>query len=433
MWALYNILFSIGYLLMVPHFLMRMRRRGGYKAHFCNRFGRYAPEQMDAFAPGEQIWVHAVSVGEMLVALRFVEEWRVNEADARFVLSTNTSTGHALAQERKDSRDVLIYYPVDFPLYVRRALTLIQPRALILVENEMWPNMVRTSHRRKIPVYLINGRISDRSFRGYMKARWFVSRMLPLVKTLYVQSADDSQRLALLGAPAESLREVGSVKYDNASTEVSMPQEIQSCLNALGMGDPSQVIVGGSTWPGEERALVEAFVGLRKEFPEVKLILVPRHMEKADAVMQDLAPFQLTIVRRTSLTESGVMSEADVLVVDTTGELMSFYGAGDVVFVGKSLTESGGQNPIEPAALGRAVVVGPNMDNFRAVMTDLLRANAVMCVKSIVELEEVLGNLIRDPELRHGYGARARALVVEKRGAIQLTVKEIATELSASA
>ena len=425
-WFLYNIVFAIGYLLMVPGYLLRMRRRGGYRAHFWNRFGKYDAGQLAGRSDGDSIWVHAVSVGEMLVALRFVEEWRSREPDIKFVLSTNTSTGFALAEERKHTLDALIYYPTDFPLYVSRALAAVQPRALILTENEIWPNMVRQAAKKNIPVFLINGRISDRSFRGYRRIRFLYRRLLVLLSGCYVQHEDDGKRLMMLGAPQDKVVTVGSVKYDNAQSERIVPESVKQCLVSAGMVRQDRVIVGGSTWAGEENALLAAYVELRAEFEGLKLVLVPRHMERAEAVMADVAKYPVKAVRRSTYDDS---EQVDVLVVDTTGELSGFYAASEVVFVGKSLTEHGGQNPIEPAALGCAVVTGPNMENFRSVMNDLLRSNAAMCVSSIAELQDVLGNLLRDDELRAGYGARAQELVQEKRGALATTVEGVRASL----
>ena len=425
-WFLYNIVFAIGYLLMVPGYLLRMKRRGGYRAHFQNRFGKYDQGQLSGRSDGDSIWLHAVSVGEMLVALRFAEEWRSREPDVKFVLSTNTSTGFALAEERKHTLDALIYYPTDFPVYVSRALAAVKPRALILTENEIWPNMVRQASKKNIPIFLINGRISDRSFRGYSRIRFLYRRLLTLLSACYVQHEDDGKRLVMLGAPQERVNTVGSVKYDNAAMERLVSDSVRSCLVAAGMTRKDRVIVGGSTWPGEENALVAAYVELRREFDDLKLVLVPRHMERGDAVMADVGKYPVRAARRSSYDGAEAL---DVLVVDTTGELGSFYAASDLVFVGKSLTEHGGQNPIEPAALGCAVVSGPNMENFRSVMNDLLRANAAMCVNSIAELQEVLGNLLRDPELRAGYGARARELVADKRGALTATVDGVRSTL----
>lgn len=215
-WFLYNLLFATGYTLLMPKFLWRMRRRGGYRRGFGQRFGFYAssPPPRDADATGGRVWVHAVSVGEVHVALRFMGACRAVRPDLVFCLTTTTSTGHAIAESHLDPRDELLYFPLDFPGCVRRALDRIRPTAIALTECELWPNLLRLATARGIPVALINGRISDASFRGYRTVRPVCARVLPLAAGFFVQDEADAERLRALGATAGSVRVMGSVKYD---------------------------------------------------------------------------------------------------------------------------------------------------------------------------------------------------------------------------
>ncbi|HPR83877.1 MAG TPA: 3-deoxy-D-manno-octulosonic acid transferase, partial [Pontiellaceae bacterium] len=366
-WIIYNLLFPIGFLFMLPKFLTRMARRGGYRRHFEQRFGIYGENTAARLAEARHIWIHAVSVGELFVALRFIEEYRKRNPDARFVLSTTTSTGHTLAEQKLDARDVLIYFPLDLPLVMNRVFNAINPQKLILVECEFWPNLVRQAHKRGIPVSLINGRISDSSFKGYMRLRPFTRRLLEMMDRVCMQGRQDAERILAMGARPATVKTLGTAKYDLPPPAADADAKARTVLQTISVPDSALILTAGSTWPGEEEALCRIYKTLRAKHPELFLVLVPRHAERRDAVVKTLEAQNLSFVLRSNCRPGGPTGRPDVLVVDTTGELMSFYAAADVVFVGKSLCEHGGQNPIEPALFGKPVIVGPNMENFPAV------------------------------------------------------------------
>ncbi|MFA6173042.1 MAG: 3-deoxy-D-manno-octulosonic acid transferase [Kiritimatiellales bacterium] len=422
-WIFYNLLFPVVFLLMLPKFLTRMARRGGYRRHFEQRVGIYGENTTVRLAEARHIWVHAVSVGELFVALRFIEEYRKQNPDARFVLSTNTSTGHALAEQKLDPRDVLIYFPVDLPTVMNRVFNIIKPLKLILVECEFWPNLVRQAHKRGIPVALINGRISDSSFKGYMRLRPFTRRLLAMINPVCMQGRQDAERITAMGARPETVKTLGTAKYDLPPPAADAAAAARAVLEKISVPEPAMILLGGSTWPGEEEALCKIYKNLRKKQPELFLVLVPRHAERRDEVVKTLQAQDLSFVLRSRM--SGGSETPDVLVVDTTGELMSFYAASDVVFVGKSLCEHGGQNPIEPALFGKAVVVGPNMENFPSVMDDFLTAKAVRQVADFQGLEKTAAELLSDPSARARLGAAARGVIESRRGVIATMVTEV--------
>ena len=427
-WIFYNLLFPVVFLLMLPKFISRMLRRGGYKKHFEQRLGIYGSGTAARLAEERYIWIHAVSVGELFVALRFIEEYRKAHPDARFVVSTNTSTGHALADQKLDARDVLIYFPVDLPWVMRRAFKQINPLKLILVECEFWPNLVRQAHKRGIPVALINGRISDSSFKGYMKLRPFTRRLLELINPVCMQGGQDAERIIAMGARPEMIKTLGTAKYDLPPPANDADAQARAVLRKLSVPDNALILLGGSTWPGEEEALCKIYKNLRAQHPDLFLVLVPRHAERRDDVVKTLEAQNLSFILRSQLSASKPSVEdgrPDVLVVDTTGELMSFYAAADVVFVGKSLCEHGGQNPIEPALFGKAIVVGPNMENFPAVMDDFLSGNALRQVADFQTLEKTISGLLADSNVRKKLGEAARAVVESHRGVIEKMVEAI--------
>jgi 3-deoxy-D-manno-octulosonic-acid transferase len=419
-WFFYNLLFSLVFLLMLPKFLSRMARRGGYRKHFEQRFGTYGSGTSVRLRQTRRIWIHAVSVGEIHVALRFIDEYRARHPAAAFVLSTATSTAHAIGREKLDGRDVLIYFPLDVPFVMNRAFNAINPLKVILVECEFWPNLIREAHRRDIPVALINGRISDSSFLGYMKLRVFTRRLLPLIDPVCVQGRQDAARVLTLGARPGAVKTTGTAKYDLPPPAADAAAPARDVLKQAGAANDAMILLGGSIWPGEEEALCKIYKTLRERHPNLFLVLVPRHAERRDEVVAAVEGQGLTC----SLRSRGA-SKADVLAVDTTGELMSFYAAADLVFVGKSLTQHGGQNPIEPALFGRPVVVGPNMENFPSVMDDFLAAKAVRQVQDFQTLEKEISGLLGDPAAREQLGAAAAGLVESRRGVMSRMVDMI--------
>lgn len=432
-WFFYNIIFTIGYFLILPRFLLRMWRRGGYRPAFGQRLGVYSAAILAKLSasPG-RILIHAVSVGEIQVAFRFMAELRAKRPVSAFVLTTTTSTAHALAEKQIKDEDMLLYFPIDFPFIVRRVLRQINPMGLILVESELWPNLVRQIAARKGKIMLLNGRISNRSFRRYSFpfVRPLVRRVLAYFNLLCVQSKEDGRRLIELGADPALVKVTGSAKYDIVNSSFHIDEKDENFilrLQALGFGAPNLTLVGGSTWPGEESALLEIFIHLRRQYPDLRLVLVPRHAERRKQVMAEIAQSGLDFRLWSECRESGTVErkkkETNVLLVDTTGELRAFYSVADVVFIGKSLTARGGQNPIEAAVLSKPIVAGPHMGNFFAVMADFLAAKAIVQVRDKATLEASLSSLLADEKECQFMGARARQVVLDKSGALRASVK----------
>lgn len=419
-WWFYNLLFPVAFACLLPHFLLRMLRRGGYARDFAQRFGRYgAAEAARLDAPGRPIWIQAVSVGELAVAFSFMAELRRRDPAVRFVLTTNTSTGHALALAKVRAPDVTLYFPMDVPGVVKRALRRIRPAAVVLIENELWPNLIRYARRQGIPTVLVNGRISEHSFRGYQKIKFITRRLLPEVHWFCVQTAADRDRLLALGAPADRLEVVGSAKYDLEATPPTAEVRARAALAAVGVraGDP--VWLGGSTWAGEEEALLDAYRAAKTRHPGLLLALVPRHAERRDEVLAAIRERGLALVQRSRFPDGAPPppTRPDVLLVDTTGELRGFYAAADLVFVGKSLTQTGGQNPIEPARDGKPILVGPHMENFAEVARDFRDAGAWVQVADAAELAAAAERLLGDAAARERLGRAAADLVARKCGA----------------
>ena len=425
-WMIYNAAFLIAYLMLLPWFLRRMCRRGGYRKGFFERFGRFSNDLRAKLLARRRIWIHAVSVGEMFIAMRIARDLRARNPGLAFIFTVTTSTGRAVAEKQLEKDDVLLYFPVDLPWAVRRVLNAIQPLALILVETEIWPNLLRALNRRHIPVILVNGRISDRSSRGFSRLRVFVREIFGLLDLVCVQGQEDALRMLDLGARPECVHVMGTAKYDEAAavTTIPLPTEV---FQRAGFPADALLLVGGSTWPGEETALLDLYRGLQGAYPKLRLVLVPRHAERAAEVAMEIEKAGLRGVRKSVLNGvANTPAPAEVLLVDTTGELKRFYAAADIVFVGKSLTQHGGQNLIEPAALGKPVIVGPNMENFRPVMADFLAAGAVVQVNDKTALGTAIERLLDDSSARAVYARLGHDLVQRKAGVVKATVDRIA-------
>jgi 3-deoxy-D-manno-octulosonic-acid transferase len=422
-WFLYNLCFPFIVLVMLPYFLFRMCRRGGYAKGFLQRVGLYDTELKAKIRERTRVWIHAVSVGETYVALRFMEEWRLVQPDVAFVMSVNTSTARVLAEKSLNPADALVYFPLDFPLVISRVLGLIQPRMLVLTECEFWPNLIRQTKARRCPVLLINGRMSDRSFRGYSRVRLLFTPVLKRVDCLCVQGDRDRQRYLALGVEPDRILTTGSAKYDVALKEPGSPEKAAQILGMAGMSASDLILLGGSTWPGEEDVLLDYFVEARSRHPFLKLVLVPRHAERRDEVVAAIQRRGLGFVQRSTGKSGGEGVRPEVLLADTTGELRHLYTAAAVTFVGKSLTQHGGQNIIEPAACGKPVVVGPNMENFIDITAEFRAEDGLIQVDDRVGLVKALDALLIDKAVREATGNRAIGLVMKNRGSLKVTVE----------
>ena len=427
-WLVYNLLFLPVFVLMLPAFLFRMLRRGGYRARMLDRFAIYPDGLFNGDREGRPfVWIHAVSVGEVQVAGQLMREWRAVESDVRFCFSTTSSTGWKMAEREVTPRDVLIYNPLDFPTFVKAALATIRPRAIVLTESEIWPNFIRRAKKEGIPVFLVNARVSDRSAPRYKAAKFFFRDIFLCFLKIYAQSELDKARLEAAGAGASSIQVTGSFKFDVARRNEVKEKELLDWLCSSGeFPEGNRILLGGSTWPGEDDALLRILPRLER----VTLVIAPRHFEKADAVEENIIGAGFSSYRRSRGTKIDPLlpSRGTVFLADTTGELMGFYGIADAVFVGKSLTAHGSQNMIEPCLCGKPTVVGPYTENFRPVMSDLLEQEGILQVADEAALASSLEEWFSAGD--SGLGARAEKAVVSRRGVVSRCLGSIRSEMS---
>jgi 3-deoxy-D-manno-octulosonic-acid transferase len=425
---LLNALYLLLLLAYSPWLLYAAIRKGKYREGFAEKFlGRVPPR--DGQAPC--IWFHAVSVGEVNVLgpllLRLEQEHPAWEC----VISTTTKTGYDLAKRKYAPRGVF-YCPLDFSWAVRKALQRVRPDLLALVELELWPNLIRAAHRQGAKVAVINGRLSERSARGYQKVRRLIASLLRTVDLIAVQNAEYAQRFLQLGARPETLQISGSIKFDGAETDRENSKTLR--LAALGgIAAADTVFLAGSTQHPEEQLAIETYQQLAPEYPQLRLILVPRHPDRFQEVAALLERSQVRWQRRSQLGASGATPEPRVLLVDTVGELGAWWGTARIAYVGGSMGKRGGQNMIEPAAYGAAVAFGPNTSNFRDVVALLLGREAAVVVQTGVELTAFVRRCLHEPAFAEELGRRARALVAEQAGAAGRTSQLLAALIAAPA
>jgi 3-deoxy-D-manno-octulosonic-acid transferase len=423
---LYRLLFFPALLLASPFYLRRMLRRGGYGENFSQRFG--ATPALPARRPGvRRVWLQAVSVGEMLAIAPILEALH-REPDVEVYLSTTTSTGYKLARERYAALTIGIgYFPIDWVFFSRRTWRAVAADLVILTEGERWPEHIRQAARRHVPVLCINARMSDRGYRRMRAFRWALGSLFGGITRFYASSEQDARRLRELGFAADSIVTTGNIKLDVTIPPIDEPTRAQ-LRRELGL-DSELVLLGSSTWPGEEAALLQALAATRAAGLPVSLLIVPRHAERRAEIE---ALLQSSGLRYHFRSRGAAPSPVDVAVGDTTGELRKLSQLADVAFVGKSLPpHHEGQTPVEAAALGKPILFGPAMSNFRPIAGDLKACGAARVVESADALAAAATELLRDGAQRQSMAAAAQAWHRANQGAGARTLDLLKKELAA--
>lgn len=421
------------FVLASPYYFMRLWRRGNWRAGFGQRFGNFSNDFKQSITNRHVLWFHAVSVGEVNICTQLIRAIEPAMPNVKVVVSTTTTTGMARLKEKLTAHVGKIYYPVDYRAYVNRALAAVHPQAIVLVEAEIWPNFIWRARDMRVPIFLVNARLSDRSYRGYKRFGFLFRPLFASFAGVGAQNETDAARLRDLGCRPEAVHIVGSLKFDAAAyVENKRGIDVGNLLARIGVRPGSRILLGGSTHDGEEVILAEIFQRLRKQFPDLFLILVPRHFERSRSAARAVRERGVKLMFRTEINSDTQRrpGEVDCLMVNSTGELTLFYEHATVVFVGKSLTAEGGQNPIEPAALAKPVVFGPNMQNFSDVVSTFLAGDGAVQVQNAAGLERTLAELFRNEERRKQLGGNALKVVHENLGAVDRTVDIILNGLS---
>jgi 3-deoxy-D-manno-octulosonic-acid transferase len=426
MYLVYSVVLTAALLAAAPWFAWRGVRYRKYIGNLRQRLG-HLPLSLN-LDRDPSIWVHAVSVGEVLAIRPLVPALKERFPRLRLFVSTTTVTGQDVARKSLAGADAVFYFPFDLGWIVRRVVDVVNPRLFVMVENEIWPNVLRECRRRGVKVAIVNGRISARSFPRYRLARAFFRRVLADVDRLCMQGEESARRVIAIGADPARVLVTGSLKFDAAALPVASIRGRERVLRFFRVGRERAVLVAGSTMRGEEAPVLRAFRRVKVTAPQALLVLAPRHAERFDEVVQVVRGEGFSVVRRSELAIDAE-PRADVVVLDTIGELAQVYQIATVAFVGGSLVPTGGHNILEPAVFGRPILFGPHMSNFAEIAREFLARDAAVQVASPRALEDALPQLLLDPVRRASLGAAASALVEANRGANDRTLETLAALL----
>jgi 3-deoxy-D-manno-octulosonic-acid transferase len=416
---LYNILLLIAAVPGLIFFPLKMLITGKYRNSFIQRFGGRQGAILAGLKEGRRVWIHAVSVGEVTAAAPIVASIKKGRPDVQVVFSTSTETGQDMAKRLVKKADAFIYFPLDLPFVVRKTLDLVHPDVFALVETELWPNFLAACSRRGISSLMVNGRISPRSFGKYQATGFFWRKILDNVAEAGMISDIDASRIAGIGMATEKIKVLGNAKYD-ALAAMASPALHEEIAGRLRVQDHEKFFVAGSTHPGEEDAVIEAYKKLLARYPEFRLILVPRHIERTGNVIGVLHQSGLDdIITFTEIRKGRPRRNEKVIVVDVIGELFKIYSLGTIVYCGGSLVPKGGQNILEAAAWGKVIFYGPSMEDFGQEAALLEDAGAGIRIRNARELSEGMLQILADPQDARQRGERGRAVVLANMGAAQ--------------
>lgn len=416
MWyLLYNLALGVAFVATLPALPLLFLLGTHYRSGFAQRLGFYPEATRRSLASTRPVWIHAASMGEVRSAEPLVREFKARAPERKVLVSTFTATGNRIARQISGV-DAAIFLPLDFPWSVRRALNTFEPSLLVIVETEIWPNLLRAAFKRGIPTVLLSGRLSEKAFVRYSRLSGFFRRVLNFFTCLGMQSPADAARIENLGAVASKVTVVGSLKFAARPLD-SAWEKITSAK------DPArQLIVAGSSHRGEEEILIEAYMSARARFPGLSLVLAPRHPERFAEVERLLLKTAVNFQRKTRITAKEYFAH-DILLLDTVGDLPGFFAAADIAFIGGSLVDGGGHNLLEPARLRKPILFGPYMSNFRSIADEMKRNGAAVEVRDAVDLSRVLIHLLKDSDQLRLMGERAARVAGANRDALMLNFK----------
>ncbi|MDY0290838.1 MAG: 3-deoxy-D-manno-octulosonic acid transferase [Desulfuromonadaceae bacterium] len=418
-YLLYDIVLLLGMVVLIPWYLVRGCIRGKVRQGLRERLGFISSAELDKISGRQTIWIHAVSVGETRAAIPLIKELRRVYPDTALVLSNVTETGRQIAESIAEI-DVFIYFPVDFSLTVARALDAIKPALVLIVETELWPQFVRKCYQRSIPVMLVNGRISDRSFPRYKRLGALLHPVLHQISLFCMQSQQDASRIEALGAPSERIQITGNVKFDQGDSTPA-PLDAAKLRVKFALQEGVKVWVAGSTHQGEDEIVIRTYRNLLKVFPNLILILVPRHPHRCRHIGELLTQEDLAWRLRSSVSKTP-LEPGGVLLVDTLGEMLDFYTLANVVFVGGSLVPVGGHNILEASMVNKPVLFGPYMQNFKEIAQYVTAAQGFGEVADAAELEQLVTCLLQNPAVADTAGLNGAAILQQHAGATAHTL-----------
>jgi len=415
---LYDIAFIIFGIIYFPYLAVK----GKTHKNFMQKFAFLPKKITDLKKP---VWIHGVSVGEAVLAVKLARAVKKKFPETRIIISTTTETGmDIISRHGAGVVDGVFYYPFDLSVIVRRAARLIDPQAYIMIETEIWPNLLVCLAKKNVPAIIVNGRISDNSFKNYRKIKFVTRRVFRNITYFCMQTERDVERIRELGANENSTCVSGNMKFDG---EMFILSDAKFNRQKLGYKADESIVVAGSTHFPEEKNIIDIYKRLKRENENLRIILVPRHINRCSEIREYIEKSDLNFCNFSDMLRENysLLARGDVLLVDTIGHLKDIYSLADVVFIGGSMADKGGQNPIEPAMWGKAVVFGPNMFNFRKIADIFMENSAAVCVNNYTELEKSIEMLLKNSARREQLAENAFRVVKENRGALNRTVEKL--------
>ena len=426
MYWLYNVLLLVYWATLIPMLIYRLIREEGFYQRIKQSIGFLPDDLKEKISNRHAIWVHAASVGEIVAASPIVREMRKTHPNEVIIVSVVTATGFRMAHQIIKGADGILYFPLDLPYLTDRILTTVKPRAIVLVETEIWPNFLRIAARKNIPVMMMNGRISRRSSSRYRMITFFTRRVLSTIYVFCMQSRIDAQYIIDIGADPNKVIVTGNTKYDQTYGIVT-DEEKKRYLKELGFDENTYpIMIAGSTHKGENVSVYKAFCNIRNHFPGAKLIIAPRYIHQADLIYDEGVKHGVTMVKRSDMVAGKqIAGPYDGVLLDTIGELGRVYSLGDLIFVGGSLAHIGGHNILEPAAHGKPIVVGPNMFNFVEIFDLLSSRGACVMVRNEEEFIDTCLDILIHPEKAEEMKRHCLEIVEENQGATKKNLDEL--------
>ncbi|MGB2661103.1 MAG: 3-deoxy-D-manno-octulosonic acid transferase [Candidatus Omnitrophota bacterium] len=415
---LYDLVFLAFSILYLPYLVVK----GKLHRDFLQRFS-FLPEEVVRVR--KPVWIHAVSVGEAALAGKLALSIKKHFPEIPVVVSTTTKTGNEMIRRfLKSSVDAVFYFPLDMSFIVSRDVKRVDPRLYVMVETELWPNLLEELHSKGVPVVLANGRLSDTSFRNYRKISFIMKRILRAIDSFCMQTEKDAERIKLLGAPPEKVHVTGNIKFDET---VGLPGSAAFSRKDFGFGEDDKVLVAGSTHFPEEETIIGIYEELRSKWNDLKLVLAPRHVERVGDLKSRVEKSGIKYSRFSDILSGKAtsLSGRDIVLVDTIGHLKDIYSIATLIFVGGSLAKKGGQNPIEGARWGKGVIFGPHMFNFREVANIFIEGGGAVSVKDSGQLKNVLKDLLEDTGKRENMSLNAKRIIESNSGAISKTLEKV--------
>ena len=388
------------------------------------KLGFLPPHLLLKLSGSRPVWIHAVSVGEVTATIPLIQEIKKRYPSQKIILSTVTVTGNYTATIRAREVDAVIYFPFDYPFIVKRVIRQIKPKLFIILETELWPNILRELKRNNIPSVVVSGRISNRSYHKYRWGRFFFSKVLDNIHVFCMQTEVDTKRIINIGADKDRVTTVGNLKFDQCVPTITT-EEKENLYNMLSLKEGQTIFIAGSTHKGEENIVLEVFKNLKKTYEDLILILAPRHPERFDEVADLLSHQKLRSIKKTKIKMGQKSNHHDIILLDTIGELSKLYSIGTIIFVGGSLVSTGGHNVLEPVAYKKAVIFGPHMDNFSEISRCLRESGGGLQVNNQEEFLSQTEMLLQNDVDRDKLGEKAFEVIAHNQGAINKSMEVI--------